>query len=223
MQKEQVLRLSCHIDNNNKPVDHLAEGLKVSLEGDIEKYSLTLERNCLYFKQSKINKLPSYLTVHFVRFYWKKESSAAGTKAGKAKILRNVSFPKNLDIYEFCTDELKKSLDLGRDFERRLREEEDEKRLTGKSADVDMKDEEAGSASTIVAAAHEEEKVSALAAKKKRKEEEVKVSDEMLYRPHGQGLDAGHYQLIAVVTHKGRSADGGHYVGWVHKSGDDWL
>jgi ubiquitin carboxyl-terminal hydrolase 14 len=45
----------------------------------------------------------------------------------------------------------------------------------------------------------------------------------MLYRPHGQGLDAGHYQLIAVVTHKGRSADGGHYVGWVHKSGDEWL
>jgi len=26
-----------------------------------------------------------------------------------------------------------------------------------------------------------------------------------------------------VVTHKGRSADGGHYVGWVHKSGDDWV
>lgn len=29
--------------------------------------------------------------------------------------------------------------------------------------------------------------------------------------------------MIAVVTHKGRSAEGGHYVGWVHKSGDDWL
>lgn len=45
----------------------------------------------------------------------------------------------------------------------------------------------------------------------------------MLYRPHGMGLDTGHYQLIAVVTHKGRSADGGHYVGWVHQSGDDWF
>ena len=57
----------------------------------------------------------------------------------------------------------------------------------------------------------------------KQKELDQKLADEILYRPHGQGLDAGHYQLIAVVTHKGRSADGGHYVGWVHKSGDDWL
>ena len=60
-------------------------------------------------------------------------------------------------------------------------------------------------------------------AKQIEKEQQIKVSDEMLYRPHGLGLDTGHYQLIAVVTHKGRSAEGGHYVGWVHKSGDDWL
>ncbi len=103
---EQVLRLSCHIDNNNKPIDHMLEGLKVSLDGDIEKYSDILGRNSIYFKQSKVNKLPSYLTVHFVRFYWKKESTLSGTKAGKAKILRNVSFPKIFDIYELCTDEL---------------------------------------------------------------------------------------------------------------------
>jgi ABC-type uncharacterized transport system ATPase subunit len=51
-----------------------------------------------------------------------------------------VSFPKNFDIYDFCTDELKKSLDLGREFERKLREEEDNKRLQG-TADVEMKDE----------------------------------------------------------------------------------
>ncbi len=48
------------------------------------------------------------------------------------------------------------------------------------------------------------------------KEKEVKISDEILYRQHGVGLDTGNYQLIAVVTHKGRSSDGGHYVGWVH-------
>ena len=59
--------------------------------------------------------------------------------------------------------------------------------------------------------------------KQQLKEQEIKEADEMLYRPHGSGLDAGHYQLVAVVTHKGRSADGGHYVGWVHKSGDEWL
>ncbi len=147
--KEQVMRLACFIDNNSNPINHMGEGIKLSLEGDIEKQSPMLGRNCLYFKQQKVNKLPSYLTVHFVRFYWKKDSVASGTKAGKAKILRNVSFPKMFDIYDFCTEELKKSLDLGRDFERRLREEEDAARLSGKpttgasaSGDVEMKDEE---------------------------------------------------------------------------------
>jgi hypothetical protein len=48
--KEQVLRLSCHIDNNNNPINHMAEGLKISLEGDIEKYSDILGRNSIYFK-----------------------------------------------------------------------------------------------------------------------------------------------------------------------------
>lgn len=69
----------------------------------------------------------------------------------------------------------------------------------------------------------EEKSVPAQIKRNKQKELDQKLADEILYRPHGQGLDAGHYQLIAVVTHKGRSADGGHYVGWVHKSGDDWL
>jgi ubiquitin carboxyl-terminal hydrolase 14 len=82
------------------------------------------------------------LTVHFVRFYWKKESSQSGTKAGKAKILRNVSFPKVFDIYELCTDELKKSLDVGREFERKIREEEDAKRLTDKDSEKKDGDEE---------------------------------------------------------------------------------
>ena len=44
-----------------------------------------------------------------------------------------------------------------------------------------------------------------------------------MYRAHGQGHDTGNYELIAVVTHKGRSAEGGHYVGWVHSRGDEWL
>ncbi len=55
--------------------------------------------------------------------------------------MQNVSFPKVFDIYDFCTDELKQSLDLGREFERKLREEEDNKRLQGQ--DVEMKDESA--------------------------------------------------------------------------------
>ena len=117
-------------------------------------------------------------------------------------------------MYPFCSTELQKSLDLGREFERKVREEQDNLILQGK-ADVEMKDESKKE--------DEEEKVQKLITKAAQKEKEIKVSDEALYRPHGLGLDTGNFQLIAVVTHKGRSADGGHYVGWVHKSGDDWF
>lgn len=61
------------------------------------------------------------------------------------------------------------------------------------------------------------------AAKAALKAEQVKLHDEKLYREHGTGLDTGAYQLVGVVTHKGRSAEGGHYIGWVHASGDDWF
>jgi len=31
------------------------------------------------------------------------------------------------------------------------------------------------------------------------------------------------YQLMAVLTHQGRSSSSGHYVGWVRHRGSDWL
>ena len=39
----------------------------------------------------------------------------------------------------------------------------------------------------------------------------------------GLGLPAdfqGKYELFAVVTHKGRDSDGGHYMGWVRQNGE---
>ena len=62
----------------------------------------------------------------------------------------------------------------------------------------------------------EEKKLVGAAQKEAKKREEQKAHDDKLYKPHGQGLNTGNYELIAVVTHKGRSADGGHYMGWVH-------
>lgn len=66
-------------------------------------------------------------------------------------------------------------------------------------------------------------KIVGKAAKAAEKEFMLKKEDEKLYRKHGLGLDTGNYQLVGVVTHKGRSADGGHYIGWVHAGGEDWL
>lgn len=34
---------------------------------------------------------------------------------------------------------------------------------------------------------------------------------------------AGRYELMAVLTHKGRSADSGHYVSWVKQDSGQWV
>ncbi len=34
---------------------------------------------------------------------------------------------------------------------------------------------------------------------------------------------AGKYELCGVLTHKGRSADSGHYVSWVKQSDNTWI
>ncbi len=36
-------------------------------------------------------------------------------------------------------------------------------------------------------------------------------------------LFAGKYELCAVLTHKGRSADSGHYVSWVKQEDGSWI
>lgn len=50
----------------------------------------------------------------------------------------------------------------------------------------------------------------------------MKEHNEEIYRTHGLGLDTGEYNLVGVVTHQGLSADSGHYLAWVHETGQLW-
>jgi len=181
MSLESAIKLYCIIDNQGNPVNHLMEGIKAGLEGNIEKHSESLGRNAIYKKTQQISKLPGYLCIQMVRFIWKQASSAAGTKAVKAKILRSVTFPKILDVYELCTPELQRELDVGRDMEKQIRERELEE--------------------------------------SKEKPKDYRRLD----AEFGTGLETGAYQLVGVVTHKGRTGDSGHYLGWTHVRDDDWV
>jgi ubiquitin carboxyl-terminal hydrolase 14 len=58
------------------------------LEEKIEKLSEIDNQNHIYKKTSLINKLPNYLVVQMMRFFWKKGTNIPGQQAGKAKILR---------------------------------------------------------------------------------------------------------------------------------------
>lgn len=68
---ESNKRISCVIDNQGNPIDHLIDGIKVSLNGSLEKYSDTLGRNAVYNKTIQISRLPNYLVVQFIRFIYK--------------------------------------------------------------------------------------------------------------------------------------------------------
>ncbi|GMH16006.1 hypothetical protein Nepgr_017847 [Nepenthes gracilis] len=135
---ESTFALKCHI---SQEVNHLHEGLKHGLKSELEKTSPALGRSAIYLKESRISGLPRYLTIQFVRFFWKRESNQ------KAKILRKVDYPLVLDVYDFCSDDLRKKLEVPRQI---LRDEESkklgskgsEKSSDSKDNDVKMPDAE---------------------------------------------------------------------------------
>ncbi|XP_044280184.1 ubiquitin carboxyl-terminal hydrolase 14 isoform X1 [Varanus komodoensis] len=77
--RENQLQLSCFI---NQEVKYLFTGLKLS----------------------KISRLPAYLTIQMVRFFYKEKESV------NAKVLKDVKFPLMLDVYELCTPELQEKM-----------------------------------------------------------------------------------------------------------------
>jgi len=156
-------KIGCNIDGNTK---HLSESLRLTFsESGLELQSPILGSSSIYNRTSRINKLPFYLTVQFVRFFWKKKEQA------KAKITKPVSFPFTLDLYEYCTPALQSQL-----------------------------------------LPH-------------RKIESEKKEDTMTVEKKPYVNSNGTYDLWAVLSHRGRSSDGGHYICFIRQSEDedDWL
>lgn len=230
---ETYLKLDCHI---KAETNHLRDGILAGLkEGMIEKHSAVLDKNVTYTKTAKLSRLPQYLTVHFVRFFWKRDTQK------KAKILRKVTFPKELDILEFCTDELKTKLAPVRDRLREvIKDEEDIERARkrrktnpvtesesakpAQEAKKSSKDEKKpatdGDGDTAMEtfktdAEWEEEKAKALQTAKK---ELLSLVDQDLAKDEGAN-QTGIYELRGVITHQGSSADSGHYTAYVKKPG----
>lgn len=236
------LKLDCHID---KDINHLRDGLSASLEEKIEKASPTLDRNAIYTKRSRVARLPKYLAVHFVRFFWKRETQK------KAKIMRKVTFPPELDVIEFCTDELKRQLIPVRDKVRDIRKEEEDVRRARKRQKIAHQQEEDRKEAGDAPAEPLQKKKATEDTDKKPSEEKgkdqdtamtdtflsdadyeaeraasIKAATKELYSLIDPKLAAddganksGLYELRGVVTHQGASADSGHYTSYVKKQG----
>ncbi|PHH71152.1 hypothetical protein CDD80_5480 [Ophiocordyceps camponoti-rufipedis] len=232
VQKETFYKLSCHIDGTT---NHLRDGILAALSEKIEKKSEVLDREAEYKKTSAISRAPKYLTIHFVRFFWKRQTQK------KAKIMRKVTFPQELDIVEFCSDDLKKALIPVRDKVREIRKDEEDieraRKRRKKNHDEEMADipggaglapskkddktdkateaGDGGAAETFKTDAEiEAEKDAAVLAAKKELHAMISPS----LRDDDGANQSGLYELRGVVTHQGGSADSGHYTAYVKKS-----
>jgi ubiquitin carboxyl-terminal hydrolase 14 len=50
-----------------------------------------------------------------VRFFWKQAADLPHSKPTAAKICKSISFSQKIDIFDYCSDELKNKLLLGRE------------------------------------------------------------------------------------------------------------
>ncbi|KAL7412300.1 hypothetical protein BDY24DRAFT_393930 [Mrakia frigida] len=98
---EKISKLDCNI---SVTTNYLYTGIMDSLDQKIEKNSPTLGRSAVYTERSRLSRLPSVLTIHLVRFYWRRDTNS------KAKIMRKVKFPFEFDALDLCTDSLKAKL-----------------------------------------------------------------------------------------------------------------
>lgn len=99
---EVFFKLNCFV--SSREVLHLNQGIQAALTSTYSKTSPTLNREASYKSTQRISRLPKYLPIHLNRFYWKRDINK------KAKTLRKVTFPMELDVTEYCADSLKKSL-----------------------------------------------------------------------------------------------------------------
>jgi ubiquitin carboxyl-terminal hydrolase 14 len=204
-------KLTCNIqggsDNSAQAnVSHLAEGIELSLSGKIEKHSDVLGRNAVWSRQQRLARLPPILVVQFGRFYWKATPDSQDHAGVKCKVMKPVAFDMQMDAYNFCTPEIQAVLKVGRDKALAAEDERVNKKLSGKEGDDD--------AMQVEKPEEEEDEDMKAALALSMKEAEGQKDDS----PAGPGLPddfQGVYELFAVVTHKGRDADGGHYMAWV--------
>lgn len=183
--------LLCHLGTPTEPVSMLHRGVELSLKEHVEKTSPTLGRSSRYEKISSMQSLPPFLVVQFARFSWKAKSDSAGTDAGRTKITRKCAFQRTMDVFDFASDELKKELLIGRRRKKDLDDLDFEKTQELKNDNMEVE----------------------------KKEDQMDIdsvgADDASLPPEQRSLLAtGSYVLQSVVSHQGRTAEGGHYIAW---------
>lgn len=242
--REAGRKLVCNVDGGpgaKVQVNYMNEGIKLGLSGELEKRSEILGRNAVWTTESRIARLPKYLAVQFMRFYWKATPDSRDHQGVKCKMLRPVNFPADgFDVYEMCSEELKKKLKASRDkyvAAQGLSSGTASKSAAGSSSSssssssspaAPMEVDTEGDAELAAAIRLSMESGSASGSAAGSSSSSSSSSSNGSSGAIGYGLPAdfrGLYELNAIVTHKGRSADSGHYMAWVRAApgAKEWL
>ncbi|PNW70587.1 hypothetical protein CHLRE_17g726050v5 [Chlamydomonas reinhardtii] len=179
---------------------HVSEGVAVGLREERERTSAALGRTALFKGATALTELPPYLTLQMMRFFFRRDNQQ------KAKILKKIPFSLEFDAYEFCSDALKKQLEGPRQAFKEAQDAAMEAKKLAKKG--------AGPQAEAPAAAPSGADVD-------MKEAAAGASTSA---PATTKAMTGKYELVGVVTHKGRTADSGHYVAWVKQPSDGtWV
>ncbi|CAK9305089.1 unnamed protein product [Gordionus sp. m RMFG-2023] len=194
--RENFYQLRCFINNE---VKYLRTGIEHGLNEKVERFSQSLDRNATYSKNSLISRLPAYLIVQFERFFFKKDQRI------NAKIRKDIKFPMVLDLHEFCTPILKEKLLPRRQKFRDAEEKKVQSLINSNDPKPELSPDKNKTAKTAQG----------------KPEAEIPPTSSSFEDDEGSN-NSGYYDLLAVLTHQGRTSNSGHYVAWV-KRNDVWM
>lgn len=197
---EPFQMLQCNISSSTNDME---SGISDSFTQQLEKHSDTLQRVATYEEKRRISRLPLFLPVHFVRFYWRRDIHK------KTKIMRKVKFPKEWDASGLVTEALAAQIAPVRNKMRDIGKERDERaKLRARARGL------AGGAGAVEGGALTDEQ------EKEQRAKEAAELDSLISANlrNDPGCNAsGLYELVGIVTHKGAAADAGHYMSWVRR------
>lgn len=200
---ESSSKLNCHIDIKT---NFLRDGILNGLKDSIEKFNDTLQSNTEYEVSKTITRLPKYLTVHFMRFFWRRDTQK------KSKILRKVQFPFELDVAEMLDESIKQEKIAVRDQLNKIEKDNGELIRDFKKA---KKDTELSPQQQ-----QEEDELKLASIKSKFADDFADILPESISMDTTTENPSSVYELSAVVTHQGSSADSGHYQSFIKDEND---
>ncbi|KAG7194773.1 deubiquitinating enzyme [Scheffersomyces spartinae] len=200
---EESLKLNCHIDIKT---NFLRDGILNGLSDIITKHNDLLNSDTDYQLKRTITRLPKYLTVQFVRFFWRTDTRK------KLKILRRVQFPFELDLSEMLDESIRSEKVEVRDKLRKIEKDNIEVIREFKKAKKDI--------SLTPLQQQEEDEMKIESIKTKFRDEFKQVVPSGFDFESTTENPSSVYELQAVIAHAGTSADSGHYQAFVRDDND---